>query len=155
MTLTSKIVCLLLAIWLSAAAVLPLFGMNLIASQAGLVSFDPSEETLYLFVTRSACFATSVFYLTNFLRRRRPLSSVSPLLVLSIMHFVFGVAYILVFSFFNFLHSSRIWNIQHILLESKSIDLELSKTCPIMALWPLENFLSHFEVQFCQKKSTF
>lgn len=102
MKLTSKIVCLLLAIWLSAAAVLPLFGMNLIASQAGLVSFDPSEETLYLFVTRSACFATSVFYLTNFLRRRRPLSSVSPLLVLSIMHFVFGVAYILVFSFFNF-----------------------------------------------------
>ena len=102
MKLTSKIVCLLLAIWLSAAAVLPLFGMNLIASQAGLVSFDPSEETLYLFVTRSACFATSVFYLTNFLRRRRPLSSVSPLLVLSIMHFVFGAAYILVFSFFNF-----------------------------------------------------
>lgn len=102
MQLTSKIVCLLLAIWLSAAAVLPLFGMNLIASQAGFVSFDPSEDTLYLFVTRSACFATSVFYLTNYLRRRRPLSSVSPLLVLSIMHFVFGAAYILVFSFFNF-----------------------------------------------------
>ena len=102
MQLTSKIVCLLLAIWLSAAAVLPLFEMNLIASQAGLVSFDPSEDTLYLFVTRSACFATCVFYLTNFLRRRRPLSSVSPLLVLSIMHFVFGAAYILVFSFFNF-----------------------------------------------------
>ena len=102
MHLTSKIVCLLLAFWLSAAAVLPLFEMNLIASQAGLVTFVPSEDTLYLFVTRSACFATSAFYLTNFIRRRRPLSSVSPLLVLSIMHFIFGAAYILVFGFFNF-----------------------------------------------------
>ena len=40
----------------------------------------------------------------------------------------------------------------HIVLESKIIDLKLSKTCPIMALWPLENFLSHFEVQYDQKK---
>ena len=42
MQLTSRILFLLLAIWLSAAAVLPLFEMNFIASQAGLVSYDPN-----------------------------------------------------------------------------------------------------------------
>ena len=101
MHLTSRIVFLLLAIWLSAAAVLPLFEMNLIASQAGFVSYDPVENTLYLFTTRSACFATCVFFLMNFLRRRRPLSSVSPLLVISIMHRVFGAGFFLVFGIFN------------------------------------------------------
>ena len=101
MHLTSRIVFMLLAIWLSAAAVLPLFEMNFIASQAGLVSFVPDEDTLYLFTTRSACFATCVFYLMNFLRRRRPLSSVSPLLVISIMHCIFGAGFIIVFGIFN------------------------------------------------------
>ena len=42
MPVTSRIVFLLLSIWLSAAAVLPLFEMNFIASQAWLVSYDPS-----------------------------------------------------------------------------------------------------------------
>ena len=101
MPVTSRIVFLLLSIWLSAAAVLPLFEMNFIASQAGLVSYDPDGDTLYLFSTRSEWFATCVFYLMNFLRRRRPLSSVSPLLVISIIHCIFGAGFILVFGIFN------------------------------------------------------
>ena len=101
MRLSSRIAFLLLAIWLSAAAVLPLFEMNFIASQAGLVSYDPDAGTLYLFTIRSACFATCVFYLMNLLRRRRPLSSVSPLLVISIMHCMFGAGFVLVFGIFN------------------------------------------------------
>ena len=101
MYLISRIVFLLLAIWLSAAAVLPLFVMNFIASQARLVSYSLDVETLYLFIARSACFAIFVFYLMNFLRGRRPLSSVSPLLVISIMHCVFGAGFTLVFGIFN------------------------------------------------------
>jgi hypothetical protein len=43
MQITSRIVFLPLAIWLSAAAVLPLFEMNFIASQAGFVSYDATR----------------------------------------------------------------------------------------------------------------
>lgn len=50
----SKVVCLILAIWLCASAMLPLFGLNIIASKLVLVGFTPDEDTLYLFVTRSA-----------------------------------------------------------------------------------------------------
>ena len=102
MQMISRAVFFLLAIWLSATALLPLVEMNFIASQAELVSFKLDEDVLYLFTTRSACCATCVFYLVNFLRRRRPLSSVSPLLVISIMHCLFGAAFLLVFDIFNF-----------------------------------------------------
>ena len=97
----SKVVCLILAIWLCASAMLPLFGLNFIASKLVLVGFTPNEDTLYLFVTRSACMGTCVFYLLNFLRRKRPLSSLSPLLTLIVMHCVFGFAYLLVFEIGN------------------------------------------------------
>ena len=56
---------------------------------------------VYLFVTRSAWMGTCVFYLLNFLRRKRPLSSLSLLLTLIVMHCVFGFAYLLVFEIGN------------------------------------------------------
>ena len=50
----SKVVCLILAIWLCASAMLPLFGLNFIASKLVLVGFTPDEDTLF-FVRYSFC----------------------------------------------------------------------------------------------------
>jgi drug/metabolite transporter (DMT)-like permease len=97
MRLFSRIMCSIIAIQLGVAALMPLFGLNFIASRPDLVEFVPDEDLLYLYVLRSACLSTMCFYMINFLRRRRPLSSVSPLLTLSIMQVIFGCAYMLVF----------------------------------------------------------
>ncbi len=80
---------------------LPLFGLNFIASKLVLVGFTPDEDTFYSFVTRSACRGTCVFYLLNFLRPKCPFSSLSLLLTLIVMHCVFGFAYLLVFEIGN------------------------------------------------------
>ena len=97
MNALTRIICVIVSLWLAISALLPLFGYNLIASKPGLVAFVPDRDLLYLYVIRSACFATMVFYALNFLRRRRPLSSVSPLLTFCIMLVTFGTAYLLVF----------------------------------------------------------
>jgi drug/metabolite transporter (DMT)-like permease len=97
MRLFSRITCSLIATQLGVAALLPLFGLNFIASRLDLVVFVPDEDLMYLYVLRSACFSTMCFYAINFLRQRRPLSSVSPLLTLCVMQVIFGCAYMLVF----------------------------------------------------------
>ena len=101
MRLFSRIVCSLTAIWLGAAALLTIFGLNFIASRPDFVAFEPDEDLLYLYILRSACFSTMCFYAINFLRRRRPLSSVSPLLTLCVMFVIFGGTYMLVFDIYR------------------------------------------------------
>ena len=75
------LICCLIA-WLSVTAILPLTGYNIVLVKLGLLEpFDPNSEETYLFITRSACFATMAYFGLNFLRRKRPLSSVAPMLV--------------------------------------------------------------------------
>ena len=82
---------------------LPLLGFNLtlVLGLADLEPFDPSTEPVYLFVSRSAGLATAAFFAINFLRHRRPLTSVAPLLAYASFTIIFGVAYLLQTSSFQ------------------------------------------------------
>ena len=92
-----------IALVLMLMAVLPLVGFNLILVMGpfALEPFDPSTELVYLFVARSAGLATAAFFAINFLRHRRPLTSVAPLLVYANFTLAFGVAYLLQTSSFK------------------------------------------------------
>ena len=85
-----------IALQLLLMAVLPLFGFNLILvlGPAAFQPFDPTIEPIYLFVGRSAGLATAAFFAINFLRQRRPLTAVAPLLVYTNFTIFFGVAYL-------------------------------------------------------------
>ena len=98
-----KIFVSFIALVLILMAVLPLLGFNLILvlGPLALEPFDPSTEPVYLFVSRSAGLATAAFFAVNFLRHRRPLSSVAPLLVYANLTLLFGVAYLLQTSSFQ------------------------------------------------------
>ena len=91
-----KILVGFIALVLILMAVLPLLGFNLILvlGPLSLEPFDPSTEPVYLFVSRSAGLATAAFFAINFLRHRRPLTSVAPLLVYANLSLLFGVAYL-------------------------------------------------------------
>ena len=91
-----RIVVGFIALVLILMAVLPLLGFNLILvlGPLALEPFDPSTEPVYLFVSRSAGLATAAFFAINFLRHRRPLTSVAPLLVYANLSLLFGVAYL-------------------------------------------------------------
>tara|TARA_B100000674_G_C37064316_1_gene568694 strand:+ start:23 stop:442 length:420 start_codon:yes stop_codon:yes gene_type:complete len=96
-----KVIVGLLCIWLSVVAILPLFGYNIIAAELmAFEHFKPQRESYYLYVVRSATFMMLAFFGLNYLRRRRPLSSVAPLLVYVNFVILFGVLYqLLSFSF--------------------------------------------------------
>ena len=98
-----KILVGLVALVLISMAVLPILGFNLILvlGPFSLEPFDPSTEPLYLFVSRSAGLATAAFFAINFLRQRRPLTSVAPLLAYANFTILFGVAYLLQTSSFQ------------------------------------------------------
>ena len=73
------IVGLLIAI-LSITAVLPLLGYHLNLYEVRLVRVeDIPTDYASLLVIRSACFSTLAYFGLNYLRRKRPLSSVEPL----------------------------------------------------------------------------
>ena len=92
-----------IALILILMAVLPLWGFNLILvlGPFALQPFDLSTEPVYLFVSRSAGLATAAFFAINFLRHRRPLTSVAPLLVYANFTILFGIAYLLQTSSFE------------------------------------------------------
>ena len=92
-----------IALVLILMAVLPLWGFNLILvlGPFSLEPFDLLPETMYLFVSRSAGLATAAFFAINFLRHRRPLTSVAPLLVYANFTILFGIAYLLQTSSFE------------------------------------------------------
>ena len=98
-----KILVGFIALVLILMAVLPLLGFNLILvlGPLSLEPFDPSTEPVYLFVSRSAGVATAAFFAINFLRHRRPLTSVAPLLAYANFTIIFGVAYLLQTSSFQ------------------------------------------------------
>ena len=96
----------LIALVLMLMAVLPLFGFNLILvlGPVALEPFDASSEPIYLFVSRSAGLATAAFFAVNFLRHRRPLTAVSPLLAYANFTLFFGIAYLLLTSSFQLIN---------------------------------------------------
>ena len=99
----AKIFVGFIALVLILMAVLPLLGFNLILvlGPVALEPFDPSTAPVYLFVGRSAGLATAAFFAINFLRQRRPLTSVAPLLVYANLTLLFGIAYLLQTSSFQ------------------------------------------------------
>ena len=67
------------------ASLFPLFGYELVISQLEIRKIiEVPTDFSYLLVVRSSSFATLAFFGMNYLRRKRPLSSVEPLLVYSV-----------------------------------------------------------------------
>ena len=88
-----------LALLMALMAALPLYGMDLVLIGKGeLTTVLISESNLHLYMVRSAAFATFATFSLNYLRRRRPLSSVAPLLYFSTWALVFGPAYVFVYA---------------------------------------------------------
>ena len=86
----------LLALYLLTASILPLFGWQLFIYQPfKLEAFDPVlGSALFLVITKSASFMTLSFFALNYLQNRKPLSSVSPLLVHSNFTVIFGAIFL-------------------------------------------------------------
>ena len=94
---------LLLTILMAVMALLPLFGLDLVLMGAGkLRSAQIDEANLHLNMVRSAAFASFASFSVNYLRRRRPLSSVAPLLYFCVWALFFTPAYVFTYSEFQF-----------------------------------------------------
>ena len=93
---------LLLTILMTVMALLPLFGLDLVLMGEGkLRSARIDEANLHLNMVRSAAFASFASFSVNYLRRRRPLSSVAPLLYFCIWALFFAPAYVFMYSEFQ------------------------------------------------------
>ena len=87
-------VLVILMIWLMVASFLPIVGWTLYLPFE-VEELDLSGVYLRLVTIKSAAFMTMVYFIYNYLRHRRPLSSVAPLLVFSNFVVGFGVYYII------------------------------------------------------------
>ena len=106
MNLIFRVVLWIVISILVTASLFPLFGYELIISQIEIRRvFEVPGEFGYLFVVRSSSFATLAFFGVNYLRRKRPLSSVEPLLVFSVCIIIFGLLYKLAIS----VHSNNMY----------------------------------------------
>ncbi|MGB1189971.1 MAG: hypothetical protein ACPHAN_04545 [Pseudomonadales bacterium] len=85
-----KAVLVLLMFWLAGASLLPVLGWNLYLPFQ-VEELDLTGVYLRLVTIKSAAFMTMVYFIFNYLRHRRPLSSVAPLLVFSNFIVGFGV----------------------------------------------------------------
>ena len=81
-----------------AIAVTPLFGLDLLPVGRDAAAKDVTADHLYLFVVCSATFANLATFCIFYLRRRRPLSSVAPLLYFCFWCFIFAPMYISAYS---------------------------------------------------------
>ena len=89
-----KILILLLVLLLSTAAIMPLVGYHFAVSQLKFIRVDEIPFDLaHLLVVHSACFSALSYFGINYLRRKRPLSSVEPVLVFSIFLVIFGLIF--------------------------------------------------------------
>ena len=93
---------LLLTILMAVMALLPLFGVDLVLMGEGkLRPAQIDEANLHLNMVRSAAFASFASFSVNYLRRRRPLSSVAPLLYFCVWALFFAPVYIFLHSKFQ------------------------------------------------------
>ncbi len=92
-----RIVISLIVIWMTIASLLPFFGINFVLFRGA--TFEPillNEENTYLHVVRSAAFATMALFGLNYLRNKRPLSAVAPLLVFASFLCIYAPLYLLI-----------------------------------------------------------
>ena len=83
-------------------ALLPIFGLDLVLfGRVELETADVDDSNIHLFMVRSAAFATFATFAFNFLRRRRPLSAVAPLLFFCSWTLIFQPAFILAYQEVN------------------------------------------------------
>ena len=79
-------------------AFLPIFGLDLVLfGRVELEVVNVDDSNIHLFMVRSAAFATFATFVFNFLRRRRPLSSVAPLLFFCSWALIFQPAFVLAY----------------------------------------------------------
>ena len=91
-----KIVIGVLVLVLFVTAVMPLLGYHFSLYELRIVKTEEIPLGLtHLFVVRSACFAALAFFGTQYLRRKRPASSLEPILVLCVFVVVFGLAFMI------------------------------------------------------------
>ena len=80
-------------------AVTPLFDLGLLpVGRDAAAAKNVTADYLYLFVACSATFANLATFCIFYLRRRRPLSSVAPLLYFCFWCFIFAPMYISIYS---------------------------------------------------------
>ena len=90
-----RIVIGLIIIWMTIASLLPFFGINFVLFRGATV--EPiilTDENTYLHVVRSAAFASMALFGINFLRNKRPLSAVAPLLVFASFLCIYAPIYL-------------------------------------------------------------
>ena len=90
-----RIVVSLIVIWMTIASLLPFFGINFVLFRGATV--EPiilTDENTYLHVVRSAAFASMALFGINFLRNKRPLSAVAPLLVFASFLCIYAPLYL-------------------------------------------------------------
>ena len=88
----------MLTLLMLSIAFLPIFGLDLVLfGRIGLDAANVDDSNIHLFMVRSATFATLATFALNFLRRRRPLSSVAPLLFFCSWTLIFQPAFVLAY----------------------------------------------------------
>ena len=91
-----KIVIGILVLAFSVTAVMPFLGYHFSLSELRIVKTEEIPLGLTnLFVIRSACFAALAFFGTQYLRRKRPASSLEPILVFCVFVVVFGLVLVI------------------------------------------------------------
>ena len=91
-----KIVIGILVLAFSVTAVMPFLGYHFSLYELRIVKTEEIPLGLTnLFVIRSACFAALAFFGTQYLRRKRPASSLEPILVFCVFVVVFGLVFVI------------------------------------------------------------
>ena len=97
---------------LAFVAIMPLFGYDLVIHKLALVPTDRyANDVTHLVLTRSAAFGTLAFFCMNFLRRKRPWSSVAPMLVFCNFFLLFGLIMVAQGTLFSDAEAANDWRI--------------------------------------------
>jgi hypothetical protein len=102
----------LIATLLSFVAIMPLFGYDLVIHKFALLPIDRyAGDVTHLVLTRSAAFGTLAFFCINFLRRKRPWSSVAPMLVFCNFFLLFGLIMVAQGTLFSGAEAANDWRL--------------------------------------------
>ena len=100
-----RVALLMLTLLMLSIACLPIFGLDwVLFGRVELEAANVDDSNIHLFMVRSAAFATFATFAFNFLRRRRPLSSVAPLLFFCSWTLIFQPAFVLAYQEVNSQH---------------------------------------------------
>jgi hypothetical protein len=100
-----RVALVMLTLLMLSMAVLPIFDLDLVLfGRIELEAANVDHTNIHLFMVRSAALASFATFAFNFLRRRRPMSSVAPLLFFCSWALIFQPAYILAYHEINSQH---------------------------------------------------